>query len=248
MNGINNEFNFVLAFNNKKVKELNPLLHKIIEDIYYNIDEEDTIKAWRNHRKQKTDIFLKINGITKGISIKMGSRNSLHVEHISEFCNFLYELGASEDLVKKYISYHYADGTLNGKGVERQSLEQYKKFHQYEIDEINDFLNTNDNVGKALDRFVLKGNNSDYEIDGIIYGTPEDFLWIKRSDIINIILLNKDKYCSGIHFGSLVCQPLNRCLNYNPRYSYGRFYVQVKWYSLLDDIIESMNYSNFSQD
>ena len=150
MNGINNEYNFVLAFNNMKVKKLNPLLHKIIEDIYYNIDEEDTIKAWRNHRKQKTDIFLKINGITKGISIKMGSRNSFHVEHISEFSNFLYELGASEELVKKYISYHYADGTLNGTGVERQSLEQYKKFHQDEIDEINDFLNTNDNLNVSF--------------------------------------------------------------------------------------------------
>ena len=151
MNETDNEFNFVLAFNNKKVKKLNPLLHKIIEDIYYNINEEDTIKAWRNHRKQKTDIFLKINGITKGISIKMGSRNSLHVEHISEFCSFLYELGASEELVKKYISYHYADGTLNGKGVERQSLDQYKKSHQDEIDEINVFFNTDINVGKALD-------------------------------------------------------------------------------------------------
>ena len=57
-----------------------------------------------------------------------------------------------------------------------------------------------------------------------------------------------NKYCSAVHFGALVCQPLNRCLNYNNRYSYGRFYVQVKWYSLFDDIIESMNYSSFSQD
>lgn len=248
MNGIDNEFSFVLEFNNKKVKELNPLLHKIIEEIYYDINEEDLIKAWRNHQKQKTDIFLRINGIMKGISIKCGSRNSVHVEHISEFCNFLYDLGASEQLVKKYIAYHYADGTLNGKGIERQSLAQYKKTHQKDIDEINSFLNSNLCVGKAIDRFVLKGNNSDYEIDGIIYGTPNDFLWINKRDIINIILLNKDDYCSAVHFGALVCQPLNRCLNYNQRYSYGRFYVQIKWYSLFDDIIESMNYSSFSQD
>ena len=57
-----------------------------------------------------------------------------------------------------------------------------------------------------------------------------------------------NKYCSAVHFGALVCQPLNRCLNYNNRYSYSRFYVQVKWYSLFDDIIESMNYFSFSKD
>ena len=248
MNGTNNEFDFVLAFNNKKVKELNPLLHKVIMDIYFDASEDDLIKAWRNHKKQKTDIFIRINGIMKGISIKMGSRNSVHVEHIKDFCNFLYDLGASEELVKKYIACHYADGTLNGKGVERLSLKQYKMFHQNDIDEINSFFNNPINISKALDRFVLKGNNSEYEIDGIIYGTPGDFLWIKRSDIVNIIFFNMNKYCSAVHFGALVCQPLNRCLNYNNRYSYGRYYVQVKWYSLFDDIIESMNYSSFSKD
>ena len=248
MNGINNEFDFVLAFNNKKVKELNPLLHKIITDIYFDAAEDDLIKSWRNCKRQKADIFLCINGVLKGISIKMKSRNSVHVEQIKDFCNFLYELGASEELVKKYIACHYADGTLNGKGIERQSFEQYKKFHQKDIDEINSFLNTPINIEKALNRFVLKGNNSEYEIDGIIYGTPGDFLWIKKSDIVSIILFNMDKYCSAVHFGSLICQPLNRCLNYNNRYSYGRFYVQVIWYNLFDDIIESMNYSSLSQD
>ncbi len=248
MDGLNNEFDFVNAFNNKKVKELNPLLHKVITDIYFDIAEDDLIKAWRNHKKQKTDIFLRINGIMKGISIKMGSRNSVHVEHIKDFCKFLYELGASESIVKKYIAYHYADGTLNGKGIERQSSAQYKLFHQDDIDEINSFFNNRVNIGKALDRFVLKGNNSEYEIDGIIYGTPNDFLWIKRSDIVNIIFLNMNNHCSGVHFGPLVCQPLNRCLNYNNRYSYGRYYVQIKWYSLFDDIIESMNYWAFFQD
>lgn len=247
MDGTNNEFNFVLEFNNKKVKELNPLLRQIIDDIYYDISENDTIKAWRNHSKQKTDIFLRINRIIKGISIKMGNRNSVHVEHIGEFCDFLYKLGASPEQVKSYIKYHYADGTLNGKGVERLSSEQYKKHHQNEINVLNLFFNTRENVSKAIDRFLIKGNNSEYEIDGIILGTPDDFLWIKKADIINIFFINKDKYCSAIHFGPLVCQPLNRCLNYNTRYSYGRYYVQVKWYSIFDDIMESMNYLSYNK-
>ncbi|MGN0966666.1 MAG: hypothetical protein ACI4OP_03630 [Candidatus Coprovivens sp.] len=242
MNGTNNEFDFVLEFNNKKVKELNPLLRFIIEDIFYDISEGDTIKAWRNHLKQKSDILLNIKGVIKGISIKMGGRNSVHVEHIGDFCNFLYKLGATKEQVNSYIKYHYADGTLNGKGIERLSCAQYKKKYQKEIDILNRFLNTQKNVSKAIDRFVLKGNNSDYEIDGIIWGTPKDFLWISKKEIINIIMLKRVYYSSAVHFSTLVCQPLNRCLNYNSRYSYGRYYVQIKWYTLFDDIVESMSY------
>lgn len=247
MKGTDNEFQFVLALNNKKVKELNPLLRQVIDDIYYDINEEDIIKAWRNHKKQKADILLNINGIIKGISIKLGSRNSVHVEHIGEFCDFLYKLGASKDIVLKYISFHYADGTLNGRGIIRQSTEQYKKLYHEDIQTINKFLNTPKNMSSAIERFVLKGNNSDYEIDGIIYGTPDDFLWLKKFDIIRILMFNYDDFCSTIHFGSLVCQPLNRCLNYNTKYSYGRYYVQIKWYSLFDDIIESMYCSSYKQ-
>lgn len=58
MDGINNEFDFVTAFNNKKVKELNPLLHKIVTDIYFDISEDDLIKTWRNHKKQKTGLYI----------------------------------------------------------------------------------------------------------------------------------------------------------------------------------------------
>lgn len=38
-----------------------------------------------------------------------------------------------------------------------------------------------------------------------------------------------------------MCQPKNRCLNYNPLYEKDRYSVQIKWYSLNDDIIEYMN-------
>ena len=62
--GYQNEFLFVLEFNNKKVKELNPLLREVIDDLFKDINENDIVKSWRNHiNNQKGDIFIKINNI-----------------------------------------------------------------------------------------------------------------------------------------------------------------------------------------
>ena len=58
MKGYQNEYNFVLEFNNKKVKDLNPLLQNLVYSVFYDITEESLIKCWRNHYDQKSDIFL----------------------------------------------------------------------------------------------------------------------------------------------------------------------------------------------
>lgn len=241
MNGYINEYNFVLEFNNKKVKELNPLLHDLVSAIFYDISEENIIKSWRNHYNQKTDIFLKIGDAIKGISIKMGSKNSVHVESIWEFERFLLEHDIPRNIICKYLEFHYADGTINNKGKNRLSSEEYKKNNQIKIDEINKYFNTDKIVSDAIDRFVLKGNNSEYPISAIILGEPNNFLWITKKDIIEILDSKRDKYCSSPHFSELVCQPMNRCINHNTKYEKYRRYVQIKWYSLFDNIIEQMN-------
>ena len=98
-----------------------------------------------------------------------------------------------------------------------------------------------ESLNRIIDRFILKGNISDKSIDAILFGVNDDFIWIKKEDIIKVILSKKDLYSSAVHFGPLTIQPLDRCLNYNPKYDKRRFCVQVKWYNLADDIIEFMN-------
>ena len=51
-------------------------------------------------------------------------------------------------------------------------------------------------------------------------------------------------YSTGIHFSNLFVQSQNRCLNFNPKYEKARYNVQIKWYSLFDDIIENLYYKN----
>lgn len=240
-NGYDNEFDFVLSLNNKKVLELNPMLSDLIYGIFNNIKKSDIIKSWRNHYDQKTDVFIKIGNAIKGISIKMGSRNSVHVEHIDKFVQFLKDNGLSKRNINKYLKYHYADGTINNTGKYRMSAENYKANNKKSITFLNGLFNEERIIKSAIDRFVLLGNNSYYKIDALVYGTPTDFLWISRNDIVKVLLNKKNDECTSPHFSNLVCQCKGRCLNYNSKYENDRNYVQIKWYSLFDDIIENMN-------
>ena len=241
INGLDNEYEFVKYLNGKKISELNPLFKDLIFELFHCEKETEIIKSWRNHNKQKSDIFIKINKKMKGISIKKGIKNSFHVERITDFINFLIENNIDRETVIEYLKYHYADGTTNGKGKKRLSVEEYKKENQSKIDKINERINQEKILEKAIERFIIKGKNSDYYIDAIICGEVDDFFWITKDNIIELILSKKDEYSSAVHFGPMTIQPKNRCLNYNPKYEKDRYCIQVKWYNFFDDIIEYMN-------
>ena len=102
INGFANEFAFVLELNNKTIKELNPLCRDLIDTIFPNENENMIIKCWRNHLQQKADILIKINNKIKGVSIKKGIKNSVHVEPISEFIHFLIELCGRNDKWERF--------------------------------------------------------------------------------------------------------------------------------------------------
>lgn len=244
-NGFQNEYNFIKQINGKKIKELNIIFQLLISDLYGKIDNYKTkVYAWKNSKPNKTDFYIRLanHKEPKRISLKKGVKNSVHVEPISEFIHFLIENNVPRDIIIKILEYHYADGTRNGTGKIRLSTEEYKQMHQKEIDEINKALNKESLLKAAINRFIIQGNNSNDKIDMLIYGVPNDFIWINAKDIYQIILSKRNDYSSAVHFGPLTCQPLNRCLNRNPIYEKKRFCIQIKWYNLCDNIIENMNY------
>lgn len=49
------------------------MFRELIDQLFISKTENSIIKSWKNHYKQKNDIFIKINDITKGISIKKGN-------------------------------------------------------------------------------------------------------------------------------------------------------------------------------
>ena len=238
--GIKNEYAFMKYLNGKKVYELNPLFYDLIKKLF-KCNDSDIITCWKNDKLEKTDIYLSINGIIKGISIKMGSKNSVHVERITDFVHFLIECRIPRDIIIKYLEYHYADGTRNGKGLKRLSIEEYKTNHMQDIHAINEEFNNIKILEKVIERFVIKGINSETGIDALVYGNVNDFMWITSDEIRNIIISKHQIESTGVHFGCLSCQIKARNLNFNPKYEKSRFCVQIKWYSLFDDIIEYKN-------
>ena len=215
ISGINNEIEFVNYLNNKKIFELNPMFYSFIKDLFIDLNNEYIITCWKNTKPQKTYIFICINNTTKNISIKKGIKNSVHVERISDFVHFLIANNIDKEIIIEYLKYQYSDGTTNGTGKIRLSATEYKKSYQNKIDLINKHFNKKDIIENAINRFILKGKNSDEEIDAIIYGIVEDFIWIKSEDIKKTIISKKDEYSIGVHFSSLTIQPMNRCLNKN---------------------------------
>ena len=163
------------------------------------------------------------------------------MESIETFIKFLKENNISDKVINEFLKYHYADGTSVGNGKERLSSAEYKIYNQKAIDLINQSINSNKLLEKAVNRFVLQGNNSSYEVNAIIYGVLEDFIWITNNEIKYILKKHKNDYSSAIHFSGLTIQPMARNLNYNPKYEKKRFCVQIKWYSIFDDIMEIKN-------
>lgn len=242
-NGFQNEEDFVKELNNKRIKEVQFNLQLFLYDLFYYVNENDVVKCYKNKVLQKYDIIIEIKNKIKRISIKKGVKNSVHTEPISEMVHFLISNKMPKEMVISFLKYHYADDTTNGSGVHRIPISQYKLNHQNEISEINKFINSKKVLYNAIDRFVIKGRNSYHKIDAIIYGVPEDFIWIKRKDIYDILVSKRKIYSSSVHFSSLTYQPLDRNLTNNPIYEKDRFISQLKWYNISDDIIENMNIS-----
>lgn len=241
VNGLENERYFFRYLNGKKIRMLNPAFSDLIYSLYENVDQNARIKCKIDYNKKKYDLVIEINNCIKKISIKKGINNSVHAEGISSFIHFLIDSGVDKNIIIEYLKYHYADGTTNGSGSQRMSINEYKMNNQDKIDEINKAINNKYVLKRAINRFVLQGKNSNECIDAIIYGTVNDFMFLLKEEIIEIILSQKDIYSTGVHFANLYCQPMTRNLNNNPKYEKKRYCVQIKWYSIFDDIVKYMN-------
>lgn len=241
INGYQNEEEFARYLNGKKFGRVNPIFQDLLYKLYKNIDFNDTIICWVNKSKRKADIYIKVNNFVRGISIKKGVKNSVHVESITRFTKFLEEIGIEDNIIHKFLNYHFADGTINGSGKIRLSSIEYRKKYQQDINIINNEFNKKKYIDQFINRFILQGNKSEYEVDAIIYGVVEDFIWITNEEIKYIIRKHLLDNCSSLHISCLSLQPMSRNLNYNSKYEFCRYHIQIKWYNLSDQIIEVMS-------
>ena len=76
-------------------------------------------------------------------------------------------------------------------------------YNQEDVDLVDETLNTEEFVDKAIKRFVLQRNNSDYEINSIIYGVLEYFIWVTNREIIYILKKHCSRHSDATHFSGL---------------------------------------------
>ncbi len=240
ISGYKNEEEFAEYLNEKKFGEVHPIFQDLLHNLYGGIDFNDVITCWVNYSKRKADIYIKVNNYVRGISIKKGVKNSVHVEGVEKFVSLLKDMNINDEIISSFLKYHYADGTLDGTGLKRISSIEYREKYQANINLINEEFNKEEYIDKFINRFILQGNKSEYEVDAIIYGVVDDFIWITNQEIKYIIRKHLCDFSYSLHISCLSIQPMARNLNYNSKYEFARNHIQIKWYNLADQIIEVM--------
>ena len=243
--GYQNEKDFVLLFNDQCYLDLDKNSRAFINDLFEEeIDSNVKLIAWKNKMNQKTDIFIKYKNHVKGISLKCGNSNSIHCEQVQEIRRYLEKIGIKENIINKYLSYHYGykkDENGNNIFSELLSSEEYKKFYQRELDIFNKEINKTKIIVGMVDRFIIRGRNSDYDIDALICGTIDDYVWIKKYELYDLILSKRCLEYTSPHIACLTIGPKKRNLKRDSKNFKDRYLICVRWNFIRESIIDFKN-------
>lgn len=237
-NGYQNEIDFINALDGKKIEELNPIFQELIQKLYPTAKQHEKVYAAKYGRYAKTDIVLTVRGKKKGLSIKCGYKNSVHVEPIAKFEKYLSLNKTDEKIIEKIKRYLYADGTNDNTGVARLTNSEYINHYEKSIKDINNEL---DMLKVGLSRRFLIETDVKYRVKvaAFIHGIPNDFIWATTEEVEDY-LINTKHSSSSVHVGKLYIQSWDKNIKRNPEYEYRREYIQVKWFSMYDDMIAIM--------
>lgn len=246
--GYQNELDFVKYFNNKYIENLDENSKKFIADLFDNmISNDEPLKSWKNKMNQKADFFIKYKNYVKCISLKCGNGNSIHHEQIQDFRRYLESLRIPYKVIEYYVSYHYGYLTAeNGKKdfTKVLSAKEYKKLYQDQLDIFNSYLNKTKIIIDMIDRFIIRGKNSDYDIDALISGTINNYTWIKIYDIYDLILSLRNKKYPYVHCACMTIGPQKRNIYGTSLNRKDRYMVCIRWNFIREEIEKYRNNNN----
>lgn len=243
--GYQNEYDFVYLFNGKYLYELDENSQKFLKELFGDvIDNTEPLKSWKNKMVQKTDIFIRYKNYIKNISLKCGKSNSMHHEQIQEFKRYLEHLKIPYKVINKYIDYHYGykkDEKGKNDYSLRLSSEEYKKIYQDEIDIFNNEINKTRIIVDMIDRFIVRGRNSDYDIDALVCGTIDNYVWIMKYDLYDLVLSKRCLDFTSPHVACMTIGPKKRNIDGNSKNRADRYLVCIRWNFIREDIINFKN-------
>lgn len=238
-NGYQNELDFIRELNNKKFGQLNPIYQDLLLALYSDVKKSEIVKAEKYGKYAKTDIVITIRNKRKGISIKSGYKNSVHVEPIEKFKKYLELNNVDEKVIDKFLRYIYSDGTNNNTGETRVSNADYIFVNEEDVKKLNE--NFKELKKKLIRRFLIEADiKYRVKVDAFINGTVNDFIWATTEEVQDF-LENKEIESTSVHTGKLYIQTWDKNIIRNPKYENRREYIQVKWFSMYDDMIEIMS-------
>lgn len=239
-NGYKNEVDFVEYFNDKYFYEFDDHTQKFLCELFeFELKNDTKLISWKNRLNQKSDFYIKYNNYVKSISLKCGNGNSVHHESLQEFKFFLEKLNIPYNIIEYYVSYHYGYYRNDGKIDLTKQLDanEYKFYYQGEIDEFNKKINKTKVIIEFVDRFIIRGRNSMYDINALISGIPNNFTWIMKDDIYDLILEKRNSYSSSPHIGCITFGPKKRNIYSTTTNNLkDRYIVAARWNNIFEDI------------
>lgn len=238
--GYQNEYDFVELFNDKYLDELDLNSQKFLRELFpIDIENDEKLKSWKNRTNQKTDIFIRYKNYVKGLSLKCGNSNSIHHEPIQEFKRYLEHLGIPYKLIEYYTSYHFGyakDSDGNTDTSKTLSAEEYKTIYQNQLDLFNKSINKTRIIVDMIDRFIIRGRNADYDIDAFVSGTTDNYVWILKHDLYDLILSKRCLEYTSPHIACMTIGPKKRNINHDSKNAKDRFLVCIRWNFIREDI------------
>ena len=154
---------------------------------------------------------------------------------------YLEKLGIPYKIIDKYMDYHYGYARDNTGKLDYSrilSSEEYKIIYQNEIDLFNEAINKTRIIIDMIDRFIIKGRNSDYDIDALVCGTINDYVWIMKYDLYDLILSKRSLDFTSPHIACMTIGPKKKNLNNDSNNRKERYLVCIRWNFIRESIIE----------
>ncbi len=234
LDGFQNEENFKNLLDHKKVKDLPKNMQQLLQALFQEISMESFVYCWRSKYLEKADIKIKIENVIKGISIKSGHQCSIHQEHKNKFYKFLLKIGVDNKIVSLFDEFMI--GEVNKKKVSSKIyiMENQEKINRVRIAFNDYYVKIN-----LIMRFLFQGTEiQNYDCDAIIYGTPSDFIWATKNEILKYLVEYNSYDNQYIAISALNIKCYDRNLRNNPLKIINQEKIQIKWYSLKEDILD----------
>lgn len=205
--GLENEYEIVEALHNRKIQDLPSHFRNAIEAMFPFFRPYNTLWARKvsNFIGCKTDIEISLFSQKINVSIKSGHCPSLHQETLKCFLIFLQTLGVSEETLRTFQFYHYADETYDGTGIKMLRFDDFREKYKEMIAKASEELSQEHIVQAIAYRALIKGRlEHRQEIDYLYYGNKDSGAFFHKTDLMGLSHLTGKREFTSLHFGPFV--------------------------------------------